>query len=89
MCDASRSPPDTGLRSSKLGGVYQGQTAHSLRRSALQYAGQHRATTEQLLDMALISTEAVLKRMYLHAGRHACGCQPVRSQAQNVPWGYG
>lgn len=59
----------------KLGGVFRGQTAHSLRRSALQHASKRGATTEQLLDMALISTEAVLKRKYLDAGRHVTASQ--------------
>ncbi len=62
----------------KLGGVYQGQAAHSLRRSALQHASRRGATTEQLLDMALISTEAVLKRKYLDAGRHVTASQRAR-----------
>lgn len=42
----------------KAGGVFRGHTAHSMRRSALQHASQEGASTEQLLDKALITTAA-------------------------------
>jgi len=59
----------------RLGGVYRGQTAHSLRRSALIHAHQQGASTEELLDKALMTTAAVLKRRYLDGGRHVTTSQ--------------
>ena len=65
-----------------LGGIRSGHSAHSMRRSALIHAQAKGANTEQLLDMALISTTDVLKRKYLDLGRHVTGCQRASKRTQ-------
>ena len=64
----------------KAGVVFTGQTAHSMRRSALIHARDRGASTEQLMDMAMINTAEVLKRRYLDPGRHVTASQRAQRQ---------
>ena len=60
-----------------------GASQHTACRKALMHAQQQGAGTEELLDMALINTAAVLKQKYLDRGRHVTANQRA-SKRQRV-----
>lgn len=60
--------------------VYRGQSLHSGRRGRLQHEAAQGKSTEELLSLALINTDSVLKQKYLDPARHQNACRRVRQR---------